>query len=201
MTLETWLSIVVGVGLSAACGFRVFVPMLGMSVAAMSGHLQLSQGFEWIGTPAAAVGFGTATVLEIGAYYVPWLDNALDAIATPTAVAAGALATASTMVDVSPFLQWSLAIIAGGGVAGVIQGGSAALRAMSSGTTAGIANPVFSTIEWVSALVMTALAVLLPLLAGLLVLGLLILAGVVLRRFWRIWRARRRAATDMNGQG
>ena len=76
--METALSVILGIGLSAACGFRVFVPMLGTSIAALSGHLELSEGFGWIGTPAAAIGFGTATVIEIGAYYVPWLDNLLE---------------------------------------------------------------------------------------------------------------------------
>lgn len=189
--METALSIIVGVGLSAACGFRVFVPMLGMSLAALSGHLELSEGFRWIGTPAAAIGFGTATLIEIGAYYVPWLDNLLDTISSPAAILAGTIMTASMVVDMSPFLKWSLAIIAGGGVAGVVQGGSAALRAVSTGTTGGMANPLFSTLEWIASLVMTVLSMVLPILAGVLAIGLLAVAITVLRRFWGFWRKRR----------
>jgi Domain of unknown function (DUF4126) len=192
--METALSIIVGVGLSAACGFRVFVPMLGTSIAALSGHLQLADGFGWIGTPAAAIGFGTATLIEIGAYYVPWLDNLLDTISTPAAIVAGTIMTASMVVDMSPFLKWSLAIITGGGAAGVIQGGAATLRAVSTGTTGGMANPVFSTLEWIGSLVMTILAVVMPVLAGLLVVALIVVAIVVLRRFWGFWRKQRSAA-------
>lgn len=188
--METALSITVGIGLSAACGFRVFVPMLGTSIAALSGHLELSEGFAWIGTPAAAIGFATATLVEIGAYYVPWLDNLLDTISTPAAVIAGTMTTAAMIVDMSPFLQWSLAFIAGGGVAGVVQGGSAALRAVSTGTTGGMANPVYSTLEWIGSLVMTLLAIVAPLLAAILVLALLAVAFTVLRRFWGFWRKR-----------
>lgn len=188
--METTLSVILGIGLSAACGFRVFVPMLGTSIAALSGHLELAEGFGWIGTPAAAIGFGTATAIEIGAYYVPWLDNLLDTISSPAAIVAGTIMTASTVVDMSPFLHWSLAIIAGGGVAGLVQGGSAVLRAVSTGTTGGIANPVFSTLEWVGSILMTAVAMLMPALAGLLVIALVITAVIVLRRFWGIWRQR-----------
>src|SRR5262245_17449136 len=124
--MELALSICLGIGLSAACGFRVFVPLLGMSAAALAGHLHLAPGFDWIGTWPALACFLTATILEIGAYYIPWLDNLLDSMATPAAVIAGSLITAAVVTDMSPLLKWSLAIIAGGGTAGVIQSTSVA---------------------------------------------------------------------------
>src|SRR6266699_346020 len=108
--METLLSICVGIGLSAACGFRVFVPLLVMSIAALSGHLQLAHGFEWIGTYPALVAFAAATCLEIAGYYIPWVNNLLDTIATPAAIIAGTLVTASLVSDLSPFLTWTLAI-------------------------------------------------------------------------------------------
>jgi len=165
--LETLLGLAIGIGLSAACGFRIFVPMLGISIAALSGHVTLSAGFEWIGTWPAVAAFGTATALEIGGYYIPVLDNLLDSIATPAAIVAGTIVTASMVGDMSPLLKWSLALIAGGGVAGVVQSGTVALRAGSTGTTGGIANPLLSTLEMAGSVVTTALAILLPL-AGLL---------------------------------
>ena len=119
--METLLAICVGIGLSAASGFRVFVPMLGMSIASSSGHLELASSFEWIGSPVAVVAFSIATILEVGAYYVPWVDNLLDSIATPAAIAAGTITTGSMVGDVSPFLQWGLALVAGGGTAGVVR--------------------------------------------------------------------------------
>src|SRR2546422_4079009 len=109
--METLLSICLGIGLSAACGFRVFVPLLVMSIAALSGHLTLAHGFEWIGTYSALIAFAVATCLEIGGYYIPWLDNLLDTIASPAAIIAGTLITASLITGVSPFLKWTLAII------------------------------------------------------------------------------------------
>src|SRR5206468_2741563 len=145
--METVLSICVGIGLSAACGFRVFVPLLIMSIASLSGHLTLAHGFEWIGSWPALVSFAVATCVEIAGYYIPWVDNLLDTIASPAAVIAGTLITASLVTDVSPFLKWTLAIIAGGGVAGMVQGTTVVARGASSAGTGGLGNPLLATIE------------------------------------------------------
>jgi len=158
------LGLVIGICLSAACGFRVFLPLMGMSIAALLDRLTLSPGFAWIGTWPALVAFATATVVEIAAYHIPWVDHVMDALMTPAAVVAGTIATASVIGDVSPFVRWSLAIIAGGGVSAVVQGGTVALRAGSTGTTGGLANPVVSTIELIGSIVVTIFAVLLPIL-------------------------------------
>ena len=120
------LSVGLGLGLSAACGFRIFVPFLAMSGAAHAGYLQLDGRFEWIGSTPALIVFGVATLLEIGAYYLPWLDNLLDSVASPAAVIAGVVATASVVTDMDPLLKWSLAVIAGGGLAGAVQAVTAA---------------------------------------------------------------------------
>lgn len=192
--MELSIGILVGIGLAAACGFRVFVPLLGTSLAALSGHLELAPGFDWIGTPVAAAGFGTATLLEIVAFYVPWLDNLLDTLATPAAVVAGTIVTASTVVDISPFLKWTLAVIAGGGIAGTIQGGTVLLRGASTGTTGGVGNPVLSTIELVSSVVMTVLAVVVPIVAAIVAVVVLVCGIVLFRRIRRWFRNRSTAA-------
>ena len=126
------LSICIGVGLSAACGFRVFVPLLMMSIASLSGHLTLAQSFQWIGSYPALIAFSVATALEVAAYYVPWLDHILDVLATPMAIIAGIVVTASVVTGMSPFLKWTLAVIAGGGVAGLVQGTTVAARTAST---------------------------------------------------------------------
>src|SRR3990172_10017996 len=115
--METLLSISIGLGLSAACGFRVFVPLLIMSIASLTGHLEISEEFRWIGSVPALAAFSTATALEIVAYYIPWLDHVLDTMATPAAVVAGVIASASVVTNLSPLVKWSLALIAGGGIA------------------------------------------------------------------------------------
>lgn len=164
--METLLAICVGIGLSAACGFRIFVPLLGLSIAANAGQLELAAGFEWIGTPVAIAAFSVATILEISAYYIPWVDNLLDSITTPAAIVAGTILTGSMTGDMSPFLKWSIAIIAGGGTAGVIQTGSVILRGASTTTTGGIGNVAVSSGELAGAATVTFMAIFIPALAA-----------------------------------
>ncbi|MCX8023473.1 MAG: DUF4126 domain-containing protein [Syntrophorhabdaceae bacterium] len=162
--METVLGLIVGIGLSAACGFRVFVPLLGLSIASMGNHITLAPGFEWIGTWPALIAFLTATILEIMAYHIPWVDNLMDTLMTPAAIIAGIIVTASMVGDISPFLKWSLAIIAGGSISGIVQGGMVFLRAGSTGTTSGLANPILSTLETFGSIMITFLAIVLPVL-------------------------------------
>jgi hypothetical protein len=177
--LELVLSICLGVGLAAACGFRVFVPLLGISTAALAGQAELASDFQWVGTWPAFACFLTATVLEVAAYYVPWIDNALDSIATPAAVIAGTIVTASVVSDLSPLPKWTLAVIAGGGAAGLIQTGTVALRGASTATTGGLANFLVATAELIASVCTTILAILMPVVALALVL---IVGGAILYR-------------------
>jgi hypothetical protein len=160
--MDTFLSILVGIGLSAACGFRVFVPLLAISIASLSGYLTLSSGFEWMGTYPALVSFAVATILEIAGYYISWVDHLLDIVAAPAAIIAGIVAMASSVAGVSPFLRWALAIIAGGGIAGIFQALTGITRIASSSTTAGLGNPVVSTAEAAGATVFSAMALIIP---------------------------------------
>jgi hypothetical protein len=132
------LSIVLGVGLAAATGFRVFLPLLIVSGAAYSGHLPLADSFAWLGTPSALIMLGVAALVEVLAYYVPGVDNLLDTLATPAALVAGTVVSAAVMTDVPPMVKWTAAVIAGGGVAGLTQGATAMLRAKSTVLTGGI---------------------------------------------------------------
>src|SRR2546430_14104702 len=140
--METGLSLLIGIGFSAACGFRVFVPLLVVSIASHTGHLHLSSGFEWMGSDSALIAFAVATVLEVAAYYIPWLDNLLDTIASPAAVIAGTLVTGSLVADMSPFLKWTLAGIAGGGIPGLGPGTTLVTRGASTSSTIGLAHTI-----------------------------------------------------------
>lgn len=171
--METALGIAVGIGLSAACGFRVFVPLLVMNLAALSGQIQLPAQFAWIGSTYATIAFGTATVTEVLGYYIPGIDHILDIIATPAAVIAGTIITASMAADLSPFIKWTLALIAGGGIAGLVQGSTVALRAKSTLATAGTGNPLLSTFELIGAIILAVLAVIVPVLCLVLIVVLL----------------------------
>lgn len=148
MEIKTILiSLSLGLALSACCGFRVFVPLLVAAIAAKIGWLPTSSGFEWMGTLPAIIAFGVAAIVEIFAYYFPFVDNLLDTVTTPASVVAGTVISASSFVDFDPMLKWTLAIIAGGGAAGIIQAGTGLLRLGSSKFTAGTANPVVATGE------------------------------------------------------
>jgi len=166
-------SICLGIGLSAACGFRVFVPLLVASIASISGYLNLSSGFQWIGTSTALIAFATATILEIIAYYVPWVDNIMDTIAAPAAAVAGTVVAASSFVDMSPFMKWTLAIIAGGGTASILHGSTALLRAASSAGTLGLGNHAVATTELLMATGLSVLAIALPLAGVVVVIAIL----------------------------
>ena len=183
--MQEILSVCIGIGLAAACGFRIFIPPLIMSIAAISGNLTLSPSFAWIGTYPALITFAVATVLEITAYYVPWLDNFLDSIATPAAVVAGTIVTASMVTGMSPWMQWTLAVIAGGGAAGLVQGATVLTRAASTATTGGLANPIFATAEWGLSLGTTVLSIVAPILA---IIALGLVAVVAGRKLWRRYK-------------
>ena len=172
--MEKFLSICLGIGLSAACGFRVFIPLLAISIASLSGHMILSQGFEWIGTYPAFLAFAAAAVFEIAAYYIPWIDNLMDSIAGPAAVVAGILVAASGMVHMDPLLKWSLAIIAGGGTAALFHSSTAVLRTASTVLTGGIGNHTVATAELGIASVLSFLAITLPLLSIIVAVALLL---------------------------
>lgn len=178
-------SIALGVGLAAATGFRVFLPMLVMSAAAYSGHLPLGDSFAWLGTAPALTMLGVAALTEILAYYIPGVDNLLDTLATPAAFVAGTLVSAAVLTDLSPMVKWTTAVIAGGGVAGLTQSATAVLRAKSTVFTGGFGNAVVATAEIGGALLLSLLALAAPLAAALLVGVFLWLAFRLLRRLSR----------------
>jgi Domain of unknown function (DUF4126) len=184
---ELFLPVALGIGLAAATGFRVFLPLLVMGIGAREGLLPISSGFDWVMTWPALVMLGVASVVEIAAYYIPGLDNLLDTLAAPTAVGAGILASAAVLgpgFDASPMLKWSLAIIAGGGAAAVTQSATTLLRAKSTVFTAGTGNHVIATSEIVGALGLSLLAVILPYVAA----AIVCIAGLLVFRAW--WKRR-----------
>lgn len=184
--METLISIAIGLGLAAASGLRVFLPMFALSLALRADWVTPNPGLEWLGSTPAILALGIATLFEVAAYYVPWVDNLLDTLATPAAIAAGVLLTATVLTGVDPMLRWALAIIVGGGVAGTVQGTTTVARSLSTLTTGGLANPVVATVELGGALLLALISLLLPFLA----LGLLLVAAAMT---WR-WIRRRRAA-------
>ena len=100
-TSSTMLSLLIGLGLSASCGFRIFVPPFIISLAALGGHLELSENFAWMATLPAVLALGTAVALEVAAYYLPLVDNLLDTIAAPAAAASVASVGGSVRTSIA----------------------------------------------------------------------------------------------------
>ncbi len=165
--MDGLLGIFLGLGLAAACGLRVFLPLLIMSLAVKGGFLTLAGGYDWIGSDVALMAFAVATLLELAAYSIPWLDNLLDAAALPAAFIAGTLAMSPAVSGMHPFLAWAIAIIAGGGVAAAVQGGTILVRGGSTLATGGLANPLVSAVEAVGGGALALLAIFVPILAAL----------------------------------
>ncbi|CAM1351312.1 DUF4126 domain-containing protein [Tenacibaculum crassostreae] len=169
MTPETIISIFLGIGLAASVGFRVFLPLFALSLAGYYNVIPLNESWTWVASSTALITLGIATILEIFAYYIPWFDNLLDTIAVPLAAIAGTAVMVSTIADLSPVITWALAIIAGGGTATAIKGTTASARLTSTTTTAGVANPVISTVETGTSVMMSAFSIFLPIVAIVLV--------------------------------
>ena len=183
--METLLAILLGLGLAAACGFRVFVPMFFVGLAFRTGHMELASGFEWLGSTQSLICLGSAMLLEALAYFIPWLDNLLDSIATPAAVIAGTILSMGMVTDMSPLLHWTLGIVVGGGSAATVQAGTVLLRGGSTLTTGGAANPALAAGETAASGGMVALAIFIPILAGLAGLALLVGMFFLIRKLLR----------------
>ena len=184
---ESVLPIGVGLCLSAACGFRTFLPLLLVGLASRFGIFTLGEQYSWLAGTAGLVVLLTATVAEVVAYFVPFVDNASDVVATPLAVAAGTLMMLTSFGDGSGVIPWALALILGGGTAGVVQAATVKLRALSSGTTGGVGNAVVAGGELVGASTFSLVALLMPVIAF--VVSVLLLA-IVVRVLLKFRRAR-----------
>ncbi len=171
-----------GIGLAAASGFRVFLPPFLLSLWFRLGLMDLNlegSDFELLTSDMALIVMGSASLIEILAYKVPFLDNALDTVATPLAGLAGASVVAVTLQGSDPVFQWAFAIIAGGGTSIGIQTATVTGRGFLSAVSLGAANPVFSMVEDIMSLFLILIALLAPFLA---LIGIFIASGVLLSR-------------------
>ncbi len=182
MTSETIISIFLGIGLAASVGFRVFLPLFALSLASYFNVWDLNESWEWAGSLAAVIALGVATIIEIFAYFIPWVDNLLDSFAVPLAAIAGTAVMVSTVANLDPVVTWALAIIAGGGTATAIKGAGATSRLTSTVTTGGLGNPIVSTVETGTAAVVTVASIFAPVLAIILVIIILFIIFSIYRK-------------------
>lgn len=194
MNAEIITAVALGIGLAASAGFRVFIPMLVASVAAHFDVIPLSESFTWLGSWPAMITFGVATVVEVLAYYIPFVDNLLDTVTTPMAVGAGTLLMTSVLPMDNELLKWIMGFVVGGGAAATMQSGSALSRFASSKFTAGTANPVVSTGENVAALGTSVTALFIPIIVAVI---FVIIAVVIFIKLFE-WRRHKREKTLHN---
>jgi Domain of unknown function (DUF4126) len=193
--LDTLVELMLALSLSSAAGFRVFVPLLALSAAAVLGHIDLPTNFDWLENPQALGLFTIAAILEILGYTIPWFDHALDLVATPAAILAGTVMTASLAPEMDPLVKWTLALVAGGGTAGITKAVMNLLRGTSTASTGGLANPIFAALELLVAVTLSALAVTLPIAAGILVIGIF---GFSMYKLWRFFEAYKNRTSTTN---
>jgi hypothetical protein len=186
------LSAFIGIGLAAASGFRVFLPMFAVSLASYLHWIPMNEHFEWLAGLPTLITTGIATIVEILAYYIPYVDHLLDTISVPMATAAGSVLFASQFADLGTFPQWALALIAGGGTAATISSGFAGLRAASTATTGGLGNSVVGTAETAGAGIMAFLAMAAPVIAAVCAILLIVLVFFLGRKAWRKLKNRKK---------
>ncbi|MBF8457607.1 DUF4126 domain-containing protein [Kaistella sp. G5-32] len=182
------ISAFIGIGLAAATGFRVFLPMFAVSLASYMGWIPQNENFQWLSGLPTLITTGIAMIVEILAYYIPFVDHLLDTISIPLATVAGSVMFASQFADIGTFPQWALALIAGGGTAAAISSGFAGTRAASTATTGGFGNSVVATTETAGAGIMSFLALAAPVIAFIAAIILIITVFVLGRKLWRKFR-------------
>ena len=182
------ISAFIGIGLAAATGFRVFMPMFAVSLASYLGWIPMNESFEWLAGLPTLITTGIAMVAEILAYYIPFIDHLLDTISVPLATIAGSVMFASQFADIGTFPQWALALIAGGGTAAAISSGFAGTRAASTATTGGLGNSVVATTETAGAGIMSFLSLVAPVIAFIAAVALIITVLVLGKKLWRKFR-------------
>jgi hypothetical protein len=166
-----------GFSLSAACGFRIFVPFFVLSCATLHGDYTPHPDFAWLSSPLVAVALGLTMTFELTTYYIPFVDDFFDILATPAAIGAGIVLAAAELGTLHGALRWLIALFIGGSIAGVIQLGTVSLRRLPLAHTATRTNLIVSTIELLGSSLLSILSLFAPLfsfLVSVLFLGLAI---------------------------
>ena len=198
--LSVFSALLAGITLSAASGLRVFLPMLALGLSARMGWLEVGEQFAWLASDPVLMVVGVAALLEAGAYYIPLVDNLLDLVATPAAMAGGTVIVSALLPEMNEFAQWSTALTLGGGSAGLVQGSTVLLRGASTAGSGGLGNSLVTTGETGGSLLLIVMALVVPILAGILVIAALVwLLSKLLR--WLFARSRVNSPEDPTAPG
>jgi hypothetical protein len=188
-----WVStFALAIALSACAGLRAWLPLFVAGLVARLGIAELGDGFQWLASTPAIVLFGVATVIEIAADKIPALDHALDAVSTVIRPVAGAIVAAAVLVQIhDPLIASVVGLLVGAPTALAPHLAKSSARAVSTSTTAGLANPIVSFVEDAIAIALAVLAFVVPIVLAVAILGFALWAARWLRR-----RRRQIAAAD-----
>ncbi|MDZ8276171.1 DUF4126 domain-containing protein [Microbacterium aquimaris] len=193
------LEFLVGTGLAASAGLNAWMPLLVLGLAdRLLPAVTLPASWAWLSSDIALWIIGALLVFEIIADKVPAVDTLNDVLQTVVRPAsggivfgAGASAETVSVTDTESLFSdpsW-VPILTGMAIALAVHGVKAAFRPVANAATGGIAAPVVSTVEDVSALLLAVLAIVVPVLAALALVAGVAAMVVAIRRF----RGRRRA--------
>ena len=186
--MEIFLGVLLGLGLSASTGLNTFLPLLLLSAAARFhvANIELGTKFEWLTSDAAMITLIVACVVELIADKIPAVDHFLDSAGTFIRPVAGALATASVITGVDPWVAAIVGIIVGAPTSLGLHTLKAGTRVASTTTTFGCANPILSLIEDVIAFSLSVVAIFVPFLVP---IALALLVYALYRLLKRVRRA------------
>lgn len=192
--MDLIFSIALGVVLSAAAGFRAFLPMFLLGLLQrydLMGGYSLGPNFQWLGTDHAMAALSVATIVEVAADKVPALDHALDVLMTFVRPAAGCVSVLAVLSPQDPVVAYVVGIALAGGATLPIHLGKSLLRVGTNAVTGGVSAPALSAAEDLSAGLAVVLAVIVPVCAVLLGIASLLVA----LWFWRRLKRKRAEAT------
>lgn len=178
------MAILLGIGLSAAAGFRIFVPLLAVNLLANFSYVTLAENFDWLSSTSATIALSLAVILEFISSVIPVVDNIVKLLATSLALVAGVILMASFMGGVDPTFRWVISIVAGGGTATLAQIATTAVRGTVNFMTAGVGGIVVTIFEMILAILVTILSILMPILA-------LVFLGFIIYYVVKIMKGRR----------
>ena len=190
------LEVLTGSGLAASAGLNAYIPLVLMGLLARYTDLvNLPSGWQWLGNGWVILTLAVLLAVEVVADKVPVVDHVNDVVQTvvrPTAggLAFGAGSTSETVTVSNPDTffsthQW-VPVVTGVLIALGVHLLKSAARPVINATTAGFGAPVASTAEDATSAVMSVVAILLP------VLVLVFLLGLVAFLFWFLRRRKDR---------
>ena len=196
LSTQAILALLTALGLSSTAGFRAYLPLLALAVGSSidSSALPLQPNFQTLKSPPLIIILGVLTILEFVVDKIPVIDHFSDAVHTAIRPLSGAIIMAGTQNSVSDINPW-LAAGVGAVLALAFHTVKATSRPVVSATTAGVGNPIVSTIEDILTVVTSVLLIVAPIIGIILLVILVLLMARLVIGVVRRFRGRKVAVT------